>query len=126
MKRTEGAAGGEFDRCAPFTHVAPTVHSLRNAGVNWYRTKRPALASTSTPSSSLSTGAKPRNTKLLLLVFTADNRLLGRRRSKVESSLTAIGRFGDLKQNRPCLQVSDFKTGEVHVVDIIFKFAEII
>lgn len=74
MKRTEGAAGGEFYRCAPFTHVAPTVHSLRNAGVNWYRTKRPALASTSAPSSSLSTGAKPRNTKLLLLVFTADRK----------------------------------------------------
>lgn len=57
---------------------------------------------------------------------TENNCLLGWRRSKVKSSLTAIGRFGDLKQNRPSLQVSDFKTGEVHVVDIVFRFAEII
>lgn len=44
----------------------------------------------------------------------------------MKSPLTAVGRFGDLKQNRPSLQVSDFETGEVHVVDIVFRFAEII
>lgn len=33
--------------------VAPTVFSLRNWGVNWYRTKRPVLAS-SQPDSSIS------------------------------------------------------------------------
>lgn len=27
------------------THVAPTVRSLRNSGVNWYLTNRPALGS---------------------------------------------------------------------------------
>lgn len=36
------------------TYVAPTVRNLRNAAVNWYRTKRPALVSTSPFSSSSS------------------------------------------------------------------------
>lgn len=30
-----GAAGGRSHPSPPFTHVAPTVQSLRNAGVNW-------------------------------------------------------------------------------------------
>lgn len=43
-----GAAGLSGCHCSPchmVTYVAPTCRSCRKAGVNWYRTKRPALGS---------------------------------------------------------------------------------
>lgn len=124
MKRREAAAaaGGRCARYPPSTHVAPTVHSLRNAGVNWYRTKRPALASASKPSSSLSTGPKRRRAKLLSAKTTSTCLP----RSKFNSTVTAVGRLGDLKQNRSSLQVSDFEACEVHVVDVVLGVAEVI
>lgn len=51
---------------------------------------------------------------------------LQQKENKLNSSVTAVGRFGDLKQDRCSLQVSDFKASEVHVVDVVFWFAEII
>ena len=41
------------------TYVAPTVVSLRKAGVNWYRTKRPAFGSISSFSSSAVSSSSP-------------------------------------------------------------------
>lgn len=41
-------------------------------------------------------------------------------------SLTAVRRFSDLKQHRSGLQVSDFETCEVDVVDIVLRFAKIV
>lgn len=41
-------------------------------------------------------------------------------------SLTTVRRFGNLKQYCPSLQVSDFETGKVNVVDVVFGFAKII
>lgn len=40
--------------------------------------------------------------------------------------LTAVGRFGDLEQHRSGLQISDFKTCEVDVVDVVLGFAKIV
>lgn len=41
-------------------------------------------------------------------------------------SLTGVRRFGDLKQHRSRLQVSDFEPREVDVVDIVLRFAQIV
>lgn len=46
--------------------------------------------------------------------------------SQVNKSLTTIRRFGNLKQHSPCLQISDFETSEVNVVDVVFRFAKIV
>lgn len=46
--------------------------------------------------------------------------------SGVNSSLTDVWRFGDLKQHRSRLQVSDFESCEVDVVDVVLRFAQII
>lgn len=40
--------------------------------------------------------------------------------------LTAVRRFGDLKQHRSRLQVPDFEACEVDVVDVVLGFAEIV
>lgn len=55
------------------THVAPTVLSLRKAGVNWYRTNLPALASASLFSSSSSETQQGRRANAAFaLVWLAD------------------------------------------------------
>lgn len=41
-------------------------------------------------------------------------------------SLTGVGRLGDLKQHRSRLQVSDFESREVDVVDVVLGFAQIV
>lgn len=46
--------------------------------------------------------------------------------SGVNSSLTDVWRFGDLKQHRSRLQVSDFESCEVDAVDIVLGFAQIV
>lgn len=43
-----------------------------------------------------------------------------------QKSLTTVRRLGDLKQYCPRLQISDFETCKVNVVDIIFRFAKIV
>lgn len=43
-----------------------------------------------------------------------------------DSSLTSVGRLGDLKQHRSRLQVSDFESRKVNVVDVVLGFAKIV
>lgn len=46
--------------------------------------------------------------------------------SGVNLSLTDVWRFGDLKQHRSRLQVSDFESREVDAVDVVLRFAQIV
>lgn len=47
-----------------------------------------------------------------------------RRRRRLVST-TCVRRFGDLKQDSAGLQISDLKTYEVDVVDVVLGFAEV-
>ena len=52
------------------TYVAPTVFNLRNWGVNWYRTNRPAFGSGSSgsPSGSDSSGSRNKPNQILIKI----------------------------------------------------------
>lgn len=44
----------------------------------------------------------------------------------VSVSLTTVGRFGDLKKHGPSLEIPDFETCEVNVVDVVLGSAQIV
>lgn len=44
----------------------------------------------------------------------------------VNTSLTAVRRFGDLKQHCSSLQIPDLETCEINVEDVVFRFAQIV